>query len=106
MMRGLLLLSLCLLPVSACATFRSGTAPNAALDAIVELRAEIAAVHKEFTARDVTVGGGTDSIALWLAIISLFLLPVTALAGALVYQHILRPRRIVKENGNHAGGCK
>ena len=51
------------------------------------------------------IGGGGDSVALWLAIMGLVLLPLASLAGALIYQHVLRPRRIVKENGN-AGGHK
>jgi hypothetical protein len=49
-------------------------------------------------------GGGTDSIALWLAIVSLGLAPVTAVAGAKVYEGILRPRRLVKENGKAPNG--
>jgi len=54
------------------------------------------------------VGGGTDSIALWLSILGLILLPVASLAGGLYYAQILRPRRIARQveeqrNGTHAG---
>jgi hypothetical protein len=41
------------------------------------------------------VGGGTDSIALWLAIVGLVATPIL---GALLYQHGFRPRRLRKEN--------
>lgn len=84
-MRGLLLLSLCLPLVSACHV-------NPVTQAGWFRKTEIG-----------DVGGGVDSVSLWLAILGLALAPVTAVAGALVYQHILRPRRIVKENGNHVG---
>ena len=87
MMRSWLLLSLCLLLGSACR---------------VDPMTQTGWFKKTATTVG-NVGGGGDSVALWMAIISLFLLPVTAVAGALVYQHILRPRRIVKENGNHNG---
>jgi len=41
---------------------------------------------------------GEEGLALWLAILGLVAAPVT---GALAYEHIFRPRRIVKENGYH-----
>jgi hypothetical protein len=87
MMRSLLLLSLCWLLGSACR-----------VDPMTQT-----GWFKRTATTIGDIGGGTDSVALWLAIILLFLLPVTALAGALVYQHILRPRRIVRENSKHNG---
>ena len=91
--------SLCLvsLMVIGCGSARLGMAPNAEVDATAELKAEIAAIHKEFTARDLTVGGGTDSISLGLAILGLAVQPVTVILGALAYQYILRPRRMERE---------
>jgi len=97
-MRGLLLLNMFLLLVSGCSVnplthagwFKKATT----------------------TATTGDIGGGGDSVALWLAIAGLVLLPIASIAGALIYQHVLRPRRIMNEsspaqagkgNGKHNG---
>ena len=51
----------------------------------------------DVVATKVTVGGGSDSIALCLSIVSLFMSPYL---GALIYRYIERPRRIRKEAKN------
>lgn len=51
----------------------------------------------ELTARDIGVGGDGDSIALWLAILSLGGSP---LLGSLLYQFGFRRVRLWRENGN------
>jgi hypothetical protein len=81
MMRLLLLLSLYLPLVSGC-----------------HVNPTTKAVWKETTTGD--IGGGGDSVALWLAIAGLVLLPIASLAGAMIYQHVLRPRRIMSESSS------
>ena len=104
--------SAAILVVLGCATIRSGESPLAAVDATVGIRSSEAnetstsvggnmAVGGDSTGGSV-IGGGGDSVALWMAIICLAVQPITAVAGALLYQHKLRPRRIRKENGTNA----
>lgn len=99
-MRSLLLLSLYLPLVSACQ-----------VDPNLKATAQVGWFKRTATTIG-DIGGGVDSVALWLAIAGLVLLPVASIVGALIYQHVLRPRRIVKEsspalagngNGKHDG---
>ena len=103
---------LVILVVTGCAMLRSGKAPLALVDTTVGVRSTQShetstdvggnmAVGGDSTGGSV-IGGGGDSVALWVAILCLAAQPVTAVAGALLYQHMLRPRRIRKENGTNA----
>lgn len=95
--------------VAGCATFRSGEVPLASLEATVGVKVTESNETSTSVGGDMSVGGdstggsiiggGGDSVALWMAILCLAAQPITAVAGALLYQHMLRPRRIRKENG-------
>jgi len=88
MMRSSLLLSLCWLLGSACR---------------VDPMTQTGWFKKTTTAMG-DIGGGGDSVSLWLAIAGLVLLPIASLAGALIYQHVLRPRRIMNESSPAQAG--
>lgn len=85
-----------------CAASHKGAVSLSAKDTTVGQRNE--STTTVTPGRDLNVGGGSDSIALWLAILGLGIAqPATALVGALAYQYVLRPMRIGKENGKTNG---
>lgn len=98
--------------LAGCAAFRSGEAPLASIEAVVGVKSTETNDISTSVGGDMNVGGdstggsviggGGDSVALWLAILALAAQPITAVVGALLYQYMLRPRRIRKENGTHA----
>ncbi len=94
-----------ILALAGCATLRSGESPLAAVDTTVGLRSTDVGrdmdVGRDSTGGSV-IGGGGDSVALWMAVLGLATQPLMAVAGALMYQHVMRPRRIRKENGTCA----
>jgi hypothetical protein len=89
-MRTLLIGILTLLTGWGCALLRSGT-PIADVDMTADTDMTVGVRSTTLTAgKDLTVGGGTDSVALWLAILSLGVAPLS--------YPILRKVRLWREN--------
>lgn len=71
--------------------------PEVEVGVTAEISAALASFRKEMNVGD--IGGGGDSIALWLAITALAVSSVMgAVGGGKIYEHVFRPRRIKREN--------